>query len=111
LFQFTAAHGFVELSVICIAGAVGMSLGEALARPGELTRAAAFQRAVARGLGLMVVCLVFLVGAGVLEGFVSPNARFSLVARLVIGLSYFALFVLVLSGALGRLGRARPAVS
>jgi hypothetical protein len=47
----------------------------------------------------------------VLEGFVSPNARFSLVARLVIGLSYFALFVLVLSGALGRLGRARPAVS
>ncbi len=50
LVEFTAAHGFVELSVICISGAVGMSLGEALARPGELTRAAAFQRAVARGL-------------------------------------------------------------
>jgi uncharacterized membrane protein SpoIIM required for sporulation len=110
LFQFTAAHGFVELSVIFgIAGAVGLSLGEALARPGELTRAAAFQRAVARGFKLMVVCLTFLVGAGVLEGFVSPNARFPLSARLAIGLGYFAFFLLVLSGALGRFTRARPA--
>ena len=107
LFQFTAAHGFVELSVICIAGAVGMSLGEALARPGELTRAAAFQRSVARGFRLMVVCLTFLVGAGVLEGFVSPNGRFTLGARLAIGLGYFAFFLLVLSGALGRFTRAR----
>ena len=109
LFEFTAAHGFVELSVICIAGGVGMSLGEALARPGELTRAAAFQCAVARGLKLMVVCLSFLVGAGFLEGFVSPNASFPLGARLAIGLSYFALFLLVLSGALGRFGSARGA--
>jgi uncharacterized membrane protein SpoIIM required for sporulation len=109
LFQFTAAHGFVELSVICIAGAVGMSLGEALARPGELTRAAAFQRSVARGFRLMVVCLTFLVGAGVLEGFVSPNGRFTLGARLAIGLGYFAFFLLVLSGALGRYTRARAA--
>ena len=107
LFEFTAAHGFVELSVICIAGGVGMSLGEALARPGELTRAAAFQCAVARGLKLMVVCLSFLVGAGFLEGFVSPNASFPLGARLAIGLSYFALFLLVLSGALGRFAHAR----
>jgi uncharacterized membrane protein SpoIIM required for sporulation len=105
LFEFTAAHGFVELSVVCLSGAVGASLGEALARPGELTRGAAFQRAVMRGMRLMAVCLVFLVGAGVLEGFVSPDPRFPLAARLAIGLSYFTLFLLVLSGALGRLGR------
>src|SRR5262249_19232807 len=100
LFEFTAAHGFVELSVVCISGAVGASLGEALARPGELTRGAAFQRAVARGMRLMAVCLVFLVGAGLLEGFVSPDPRFPLAARLAIGLTYFGLFLLVLSGAL-----------
>ena len=105
LFTFTAAHGFVELSVVCISGAVGASLGEALARPGELTRGAAFQRAVARGMRLMAVCLVFLVGAGILEGFVSPDPRFPLAARVAIGLAYFALFLLVLSGALGRFGR------
>ena len=110
LFTFTAAHGFVELSVVCISGAVGASLGEALARPGELTRGAAFQRAVARGMRLMVVCLAFLVGAGLLEGFVSPDPRFPLAARLAIGLAYFAVFLLVLSGALGRFEkRARGA--
>jgi uncharacterized membrane protein SpoIIM required for sporulation len=112
LFQFVAAHGFVELSVICIAGAVGASLGEALARPGELSRAAAFQGAVGRGMQLMAVCLAFLVGAGLIEGFVSPDPRFPLAARLAIGLAYLALFLLVLSGALGRVrarGTAAPA--
>jgi uncharacterized membrane protein SpoIIM required for sporulation len=102
LFAFVAAHGFVELSVICIAGAVGASLGEALARPGELTRGAAFQRATARGARLMVVCLAFLVGAGVIEGFVSPDVAVPLGVRLAIGLTYWALFLAVLSGALGR---------
>jgi uncharacterized membrane protein SpoIIM required for sporulation len=102
LFEFTAAHGFVELSVICISGAIGASLGEALARPGELTRAAAFRAAVARGAQLMVVCLAFLVGAGVLEGYVSPDRSISLGPRLAIGLGYFLLFALVLSGAVGR---------
>lgn len=102
LFNFVTAHGFVELSEICIAGAVGASLGEALARPGELTRAAAFQRAAARGARLMLVCVAFLVGAGVIEGYVSPDPRFPLWSRLAIGLSYFAVLVLVLSGALHR---------
>lgn len=106
LFSFASAHGFVELSVICIAGAVGASLGEALARPGHLSRAAAFHRATARGAKLMFVCVVFLVGAGLIEGYVSPDLRVALAARLTIGLAYLALLLLVLSGALGRL-RAR----
>jgi uncharacterized membrane protein SpoIIM required for sporulation len=102
LLEFIVAHGFVEISVICLAGAVGASLGEALARPGELTRAAAFQAASTRGAKLMAVALVFLVGAGVIEGYVSPNPRFSLTARLAIGLAYWLLFISVLGGALGR---------
>jgi uncharacterized membrane protein SpoIIM required for sporulation len=105
LFQFVVAHGFVELSVVCVAGAVGASLGEALARPGDVTRGVAFQAAVRRGMRLMAVCVVFLVGAGLIEGFVSPDPRVPLAARLAIGLGYFVLFVLVLSGALDRLSR------
>jgi uncharacterized membrane protein SpoIIM required for sporulation len=107
LFEFVCAHGFVELSVIFVAGAVGASLGEALARPGQLTRGAAFRNAVRRGMGLMAVCLAFLVGAGVIEGYVSPDRSIPLAARLAIGLGYFTLFVLVLSGALGRRRLAR----
>lgn len=102
LFEFICAHGFVELSVICIAGAVGASLGEALARPGHRTRAAAFQAASLRGSKLIFVCIVFLVGAGLIEGYVSPNPSYPIGARLFIGLAYWALFVTVLSGVLDR---------
>jgi uncharacterized membrane protein SpoIIM required for sporulation len=103
LFNWVAAHGFVELSVICVAGAVGASIGEALARPGPLSRMAAFQQASRRGLKLMVVALVFLIGAGFVEGYVSPNPDIGLVGRLVVGLGYWCLFAFVLSGAAGRL--------
>jgi uncharacterized membrane protein SpoIIM required for sporulation len=107
LFEFVCAHGFVELSVICIAGAAGASLGEALARPGQLTRGAAFQHAVGRAARLMVVCLVFLVGAGIIEGYVSPDRGIALSVRLAVGLTYFALFLAVLTGALERWRRRR----
>jgi hypothetical protein len=46
----------------------------------------------------MLVCLVFLVGAGLIEGFVSPNPTFTLAARAVIGTCYMVIFVAVLSG-------------
>ena len=105
LFEFVAAHGFVELSVIMVAGACGVSLGEALARPGRETRFQAFQRASIRAAKLMVVCCTFLVGAGLIEGYVSPNPAYSLPMRLCIGLGYLALFIIVLSGALDRLPR------
>ncbi len=48
LFDFVVAHGCVELSCICIAGAAGAYLGEALIRPGERTRSEAFRAAAAR---------------------------------------------------------------
>lgn len=101
LFTFVAAHGFVELSVIFVSGAVGLTLGEALARPGNLTRGAAFQRAVARGMRLMAVCLAFMVGAGIIEGYISPDPSFPLAAKIAIGVAYWIVFVLVLSGAIG----------
>jgi uncharacterized membrane protein SpoIIM required for sporulation len=102
LFEFIAAHGFVELSVIFVSGAAGISLGEALARPGYLTRAAAFHAATMQCAKLMVVCIVFLIGAGLIEGYVSPNPAYSLSARLTIGLAYFAVFVIVVGGWLDR---------
>lgn len=105
LFEFVCAHGFVELSVICVAGAAGVSLGEALARPGHRTRTAAFQEATSRGTRLMLVGAAFLVGAGLIEGYVSPDPAFPLPARLALGLGYWAVFLLVMTGRLERLGR------
>ena len=108
LFEFVAAHGFVELSIICIAGAIGFYVGEAIARPGHLTRIESFQRAFATGSKLLAVCAVFLIGAGLIEGYVSPDERFSLTMRLVIGLGYWVVFVLTLVGQPGRRRHGNP---
>lgn len=102
LFDFVVAHGVVELSVICLAGAAGVELGEALMRPGPRTRVAAFQSAVARAGTLLLVALPFLVGAGLIEGYVSPDPAFSRTERVLIGIGYGLVFWLTLSGLLFR---------
>lgn len=98
LFGFIIAHGFVELSVICLAGAAGVGLGEALVRPGNRSRLKAFEQEVANAGKLLVVCVPFLIGAGIIEGYISPNDSYDLVSRCVIGVCYEILFLAVLSG-------------
>ena len=102
LFTFVVAHGVVELSVICLSGAAGVSLGEALMRPGDRSRGEAFRDAVKHGGKLVLVCVLFLVGAGIIEGYVSPDASYSLITRLVIGLGYGVLLYAVMTGVLWR---------
>lgn len=102
LLRFIVAHGVVELSVIGIAGAAGMRLGEALARPGAESRAEAFRRAVADSSRLLPVCVPALVLCGLIEGFVSPDAAYGLGVRVAIGLGSFLLLCAVLSGRLWR---------
>ena len=100
LFRFVIAHGVVELSVICLAGAAGVGLGEALIRPGRQSRGKAFQAAVQKGGKLLVLCVVFLVGAGLIEGYVSPDDSYPLYSRVTIGLGYGALLYAVITGSL-----------
>jgi uncharacterized membrane protein SpoIIM required for sporulation len=100
LFAFVVAHGVVELSVICVAGAAGFGIGEALVRPGSRTRREAFQRASLRIGTLLVPCGLLLIGCGFIEGYVSPNAAFPLESRIVIGLAYGVLMAALLGGKL-----------
>lgn len=103
LFKFIVAHGVVELSIVCIAAAAGIQLGEALARPGKYTtRAEAFRAAVTQAGKLLPVCALFLVGAGLIEGYISPNDSYNLTLRIAVGLGYGALMWLVLSGRIWR---------
>lgn len=108
LFEFVVAHGMVELSVIVLAGAAGMKMGEALIRPGNQTRQEAFRRAVGVAGKLVAVGAPLLVGAGIIEGYVSPNPEFSLEQRVLIGSAYWIFMVLLLSGRLWSLGRRAP---
>lgn len=98
LLKFVMAHGPVELSVIILAGAIGFSIGESLARPGQQSRRSAFQKAATNGAKLMFVCVLFLLGAGLIEGYISPNDSFDFTFRALVGWGYWLIFVGVLLG-------------
>ncbi len=100
LFEFVVAHGITELSIICVAGALGMRLGEALVRPGEKTRSEAFSEAASQASKLFAVIGPFLFGCAIIEGYISPDPYYPLISRLIMGLSFFIIFVLALNGRL-----------
>ena len=100
LFKFVVAHGTVELSVICIAGAAGLSLGESLARPKLTSRLESFQQRVAELAKLLPLLGALLIVCGLIEGYVSPDPSFPLASRLVIGVCYFLVMLAALSGRL-----------
>ncbi len=107
LFTFIIAHGPVELSVICIAGATGTVLGESLIRPALATRRDSFQACAQRVGPLLLLCAALLVGCGFIEGFISPDPSFPLANRIAIGALYWAVMCILMSGRLFR--RAAPA--
>jgi uncharacterized membrane protein SpoIIM required for sporulation len=98
LFSFIVAHGCVELSVMCLSGAAGAAVGEALIRPGPAGRIESFRLAALRSGQLLLVCALLLIGAGVIEGYVSPNPRFTLPPRIIIGVSYWCFMLALLCG-------------
>jgi uncharacterized membrane protein SpoIIM required for sporulation/uncharacterized RDD family membrane protein YckC len=98
LFDFIIAHGCVELSCICIAGAAGSCLGEALIRPGARTRSEAFRDAAAEGIRVMLAVTLLLVLCGFIEGYVSPDPEIPRWARVTIGVGYWLFMLSLLRG-------------
>jgi uncharacterized membrane protein SpoIIM required for sporulation len=105
LFKFVVAHGCVEISVMCLSGAAGAAVGEALVRPGAATRVESFQVAALRSGKLILACVVLLIGSGLIEGYISPDPAFPLWARILIGVAYWILMLALLNGWL--FGRSR----
>jgi uncharacterized membrane protein SpoIIM required for sporulation len=98
LFQFVIPHGLVEISVMCLSGAAGAAVGEALIRPTHGSRAESFRAAAAQSGKLLVACAVLLVGAGLIEGYVSANPEIPLWARVMVGVAYWIAMVALLRG-------------
>jgi uncharacterized membrane protein SpoIIM required for sporulation/uncharacterized RDD family membrane protein YckC len=98
LFDFVVAHGCVELSCICIAGAAGSFLGEALIRPGTHTRSEAFRLAARDGVRVLAVVTLLLFVCGFIEGYVSPDPEVPRWARVTIGVGYFLFMISLLRG-------------
>ena len=100
LLKFVTAHGVVELSVICLAGAAGMMLGESLIRPTHGTRRESFQYATARTGRLLILCALLLIGCGFIEGYLSPDPDFPMINRVIVGFGYWVVMIGALTGRL-----------
>jgi uncharacterized membrane protein SpoIIM required for sporulation len=102
LWKFVLAHGPVELSVICIAGAAGGALGESLIRPGAPTRRESFQQAAHKIGRVLLACALLLIVCGFIEGFISPDPAVPLASRAIIGICYWFIMLAFLSGRMFR---------
>ena len=98
LFSFIVAHGCVELSVMCLSGAAGAAVGEALIRPAGRSRMESFRIAALRSGKLLIACALLLVGSGIIEGYISPRSHIPLWVRVAIGVGYWILMVALLKG-------------
>src|SRR5262245_29064646 len=74
LWGWIMPHGGTELLAICLAGAAGYILAGAIVAPGQLRRATALKQVGIAALTIELGCMVMLVIAGLIEGFVSPSA-------------------------------------
>lgn len=100
LFEFTAAHGPVELTTICLAGAAGAALGDALVRPRGRSRAESFRHAVSRTSRYLVFCALLLVGCGLIEGYISAEPSYPFASRAVIGIASWTIAICAATGLL-----------
>jgi len=69
---FVLPHGVIELTAVFIAGAAGLMIGYALLFPGKLYRGEAVKLAGRQAVKLLMGCALLLLGAGVIEAFLSP---------------------------------------
>lgn len=106
LLRFIVAHGPVELSMICVAGAAGFCLGRAILSPGERSRVQALREEGRRGFLLVAFATIGFVVIGTVEGFVSPGAFFPVAGNVTIGVALWLLFF-----GWARLGRTADVVS
>jgi len=90
-------HGVIELTVICTAAGTGLRLGDALLRPGLLSRGASLTAAARPAVELALGAACLLIVAGLIEGFVTPSAlpdQMKLLVGLVSGVALYSWLLL-----------------
>jgi len=73
LYTFAASHGPFELTGLIICGVAGMRLGQAVLKPGRLSRGAALAEAGRRALPLIYGGALLIIFAAFIEGFWSAG--------------------------------------
>jgi uncharacterized membrane protein SpoIIM required for sporulation len=85
LWTFVIGHGVIELTIIFIAGGSGLMLGWAILRPGLLRRRDALAQAARKAVYLLLGAVPWLVVAGIIEGFISPNETIPVPVKWAVG--------------------------
>lgn len=86
LFEFIAAHGPLELSLIIICAGAGLHVGRAMVSAGDEPRGQRLRRAAVDSLLVVLGCLPWILLLGFIEGYVSPSREVDLGAKVLLGL-------------------------
>jgi uncharacterized membrane protein SpoIIM required for sporulation len=109
-FELVLAHGILELSCIAVGGVAGFRLASALIDPGNRTRGLALRQEARAAVEIVLGTTVWLVVAGLVEGFLTPAGKGLTVVLIVgfgLGLIYWGL--VIWRGRPDRRARAVPA--
>ncbi|MEO7840003.1 MAG: stage II sporulation protein M [Anaerolineales bacterium] len=86
LWTFVIGHGVIELSIIFIAGGSGLMLGWAILKPGLLRQRDSLAQAARKSVYLLLGAVPWLVVAGTIEGFISPNEDIAIPVKWITGI-------------------------
>lgn len=86
LWTFVIGHGIIELTIIFIAGGSGLMLGWSILKPGLLRRRDSLALAARKAVYLLLGAVPWLVVAGAIEGFISPNENIAVPVKWAVGL-------------------------
>ncbi|MEM7482649.1 MAG: stage II sporulation protein M [Acidobacteriota bacterium] len=95
LFEFIAAHGPLELTLIVVASAAGLGMARALVAADDRPRGEALKEAVGNALTVLLGSLPWFFLLGVVEGYISPEPAVPPLLKVAVGLSLWMIYVLV----------------
>jgi uncharacterized membrane protein SpoIIM required for sporulation len=90
-FELVLAHGVLELSCIAVSGMAGLRLASAIVDPGTRSRMDALRTEARASVEIVLGTAVWLVVAGLVEGFLTPAGK-GLTVVLIVGLGLGALY-------------------
>ena len=92
LLSFVAAHGPLEITLILVASAAGLSLGRAVVAAGDRPRAEAMRQAGSDSLQVLLGCLPWFVVLALVEARISPDPSVPVALKVALGLGLELLF-------------------
>lgn len=98
LFEFVAAHGPLELTLIVVCAGAGLTLARALVAASDRPRGVELRLAGKESLILVGGCLPWFVLLALVEGLVSPAPAISAGVNAVVGLGLWSAFLVVALG-------------